>query len=314
MSGGGGSGKTTQTSTSYTPEQRKWMSEALSLYGPEMGKGQTSYTGERVAPFTEGQQAALDVIPSYAQAFSLERGMPLFGETGEAIKKTLAGETGAQTITPEQTEAYFKRVFEQPAKYAFEKEILPSVKESFAGPGYWSGARAKAQAEAGENLWSYLGEKRGELDWNTLMANRAAEEARAQRIAGITPAAMAYGQMPTREAMMRLTGGEELYKFASMEQQQQQAEINASIQKFEEGKRLTDPEIMNIMLSLLGTSYQTSITKTSGTSGAGLGSAIGAGAGLLAAAMIPGALTATQALMGAGIGAGIGGVAGPDIF
>ncbi len=42
------------------------------------------------------------------------------------------------------------------------------------------------------------------------------------------------------------------FDLASVEQRQQQAEIDAAIQRFAEENRITDPENLSILLSLIG--------------------------------------------------------------
>lgn len=252
--GGGEEGTKTQVqqTSPYTQEQKDWLAKGLELYGPTMGQGVTSFPGERVAGFAPTQQAALGQVGGFLDSFGAGGEIPLFGETGEALRKTLAGETGAQPITPEQTAAFFKGTIEDPARYSFAQDYMPAVKEAYSGPGYWGSARSGAQAEASGDLWRYLGEQRTGLDWNTMMANRAAEEARAGRMLSATGAGMAYGGIPTQEARSRLAGLGGAFQFAGAEKQQRQAEINAAMQKFAEQQQITDPQNLSILMSFLG--------------------------------------------------------------
>jgi len=285
MGSSGGGSKSTSTSTSYTPEQAKWMGKALEMYGPEMGQGQQIYPGETVAGFSPLQEQLLGGAGAYSDLFKPVTGadIPLYGQTGDVLSDAMAGRLGAQPITPEQTGAYFKQVYEDPSRKTFQEETLPGVREAFAGPGYFGSARGKAEMEANQEYGNWLGEQRGQLEWNVLQSNQALQEAQAARQLGAAGMAESYGTQMLRENLTRLTGSEELFNFASQDQAQQQRQITAAMQKFEAGNRLTDPEVMSIMLTLLGQQYQTT-TQSQTTAGSSmLGTAIGAGIGLLAA-------------------------------
>lgn len=258
------------TSTSYTPEQKKWLGQALALYGPQLGKGEQVYGGERVAPFTGTQQAALSDMGGYLDTFAPGREIPLYGEGGTALSQILSGQMGAKQITPEATQAYYKSVFEQPALKGWGERIKPEIQEAYAGPGYWGGARAGAVVEGRQDVEDWLGEQRGGLEWDVSQANRAIEEAKAGRALSAIGPSMAYGQLPTQEAQARLAGRAGVFEFAGAGQAQKQAEINANIQKFVEENRITSAEDMQILLALLGMSYSTS-TSTGESWGPGLG-------------------------------------------
>jgi len=207
----------------------------------------------------------------------------LFGETGETLARTLRGEGGAGLITPEQTEAYYQSVFEEPATRAFRKEIIPAIQESYAGPGYWSSARGKEQTEAAEDLWKYLGTQKGQLNWDVMEANRAAQEAAAQRALSATAPALSYAGLPTQEALTRLGGATDVFAALGAEQAQRQAEIGAEMQQFAAKQREISQEDLAIIMALLDMSFSTS---TSTQTGAGLGYSVlssffgGAGQGL----------------------------------
>lgn len=256
------------TSRAKTGVQEDWLNKALGVYGPQIGTGQPSYPGQQVAEFTPTQKAALGGAEGFLGAFTPDRPMPMYGETGTALKGILGGETGAETITPQMTSDYFKRVFQQPAARQFSEFTRPLIREEYAGPGFWGSARAKAVTKAGQEMGDWLGEQRGGLEWQAGEANRAIQEAKAGRAFGAIPMGMEYGRQPTQEATARLAGRQGVFGFAGAEQQQQQTLINSAIQKFKEGQRLTDPEVMNIVMGLLGLSFSTA---TSTAQGPGLG-------------------------------------------
>lgn len=270
-----GGSKSSSKSYTYTPEQRQWMGEVLGTYGPEIGKGEQVYPGATVAEFTPAQKAAMSGVEDYLKAFSPDNKTSMFGQTGSALKGILSGQTGASPITPEQTSAFFKRAYQDPAQYQFSEYTRPLIREEYAGPGFWGSARAKAVTKAGQEMGQWLGQKRGEVEWQAGETNRAIAEAKAGRATAAVPMGMQYAGMPLEQA-------KSVFGFASIEQQQKQNEINAAIQKFQSGKRLTEPEIMNIVMQLVTSNMASGKQSQSGPSalsqiGLGVGSYLTAG-------------------------------------
>lgn len=286
--------KETQTQTGATPEQRKWMGKALDLYGPTLGQGvkiPPGEVGERLAPMTPTQTQATDV-QGFLKQFAPYRDMPMFGEGQKALSGILAGETGAAPITPEATERYIEGAIADPRRRAFERFERPAIREEFAGPGFWGSARAKAVGERSQEMEDWIGEMGAQTRWDVEQANRQIEEAKAGRsLAAIEPARMYAGE-PTREATARLAGRENVFALSGIQQQQQQAELNMTRQILSEEFAITDPEDLEIILSLLGMPYSSS---TGTAEGAGLGYA------------------AISGFMG-GMGQGAGYAAGSNIF
>jgi hypothetical protein len=251
------SGGSKSTSTSYTPEQKKWLGKGLETYGPALGGGEQAYPGTTVAEFTPAQKAAMSGVTDYLKAFSPDMKMPGFEETGSALKGILSGQAGATPITPQQTSAFFKSAYQEPATRYFSEYTRPLIREEYAGPGFWGSARAQAVTKAGREMGQWLGQRRGELEWQTGETNRAIQEAKAGRQLSAIPMGMEYAGQPTREAQARLAGRQGVFGFASVGQQQRQREIDAAIDKWRSGKRLTDQESLNILLSLIGQPMQT---------------------------------------------------------
>lgn len=257
--------------TSYLPAQADWLTKALGTYGPTLGQGENIFQGQRVAPFTGTQEAALGGLGDYLNIFSAQRDMPLFGEAGTSLSGILKGATGAEPLNAQQTSDFFRRVYEDPAKKRWSEDIRPLAREEFAGPGFWGSARAKAVTETGQDLSDWLGTQRGQLEWDVLRRNQELQEEKARRAQTGISQAMAYGQLPTQEAQQRLQGRGGVFDFAGAQQRQQQTEINAAIQKFAEENRITSKEDMDILMALLGLSYKST---TGMDSGAGLGYAM----------------------------------------
>ena len=257
-----------QTSQSYTKDQEKGLAQMIKAYLPSVGQGENIYEGERLAGLSAEQNNLLSQGSSLGNLFSAETSMPLFNETGQALTGLLNGTTGAQRISDDKANEIFQKSYYNPAVKNYKEVVAPSISESYAGPGYWGGARAGAQVKGSQDLADTLSTARGEFDWNVLQQNQALDEARAARSQTAVGQGMQYGQMPTQEALNKLGGLTNTFSFLDVERQQKQAEIDTAIQKFAEENRITNQEDLNILLALLGMNYSSS----SGTqSGAGLG-------------------------------------------
>lgn len=275
----GSSTKSTSTSESKTEAQKKWLAEALELYGPELGKGADIYPESRVTPLSTLQTQAITGAGQFADYFSEPQtvGTPLFEETGTAIKDILAGETGAKPLGAQDVEDYFKGAVYEPTMKTFKEDTIPGIAESFAGPGFWGSGRSQEQAKAYEDVSADLASKRTALEWDVLQQNQALEEAKAGRTVTALPTAMAYGQVPAQQIMNNLNiaaqqigGLNQIFGFGQAEQTQAQAQLQDEITRFAEENQITDPENMQILLTLLGLNFSTSSSSSTGT-GPGLG-------------------------------------------
>jgi len=255
-------GSKTTTSSPYTPEQQDWISKALELYGPTLGQGANVYPGERVAGFTDTQQGTLGSLGSFADYFGGGGEMPMYAQTGDALKNILAGTAGADPWTSQQTSDYFKSAYQQPAMKQWSEFIKPEIKENYAGPGYWSSARAGAVAEGARDLGDWLGAKHGQLQWDTATQNKMLQESAANRMLSGIGQGMQYGMMPTQEMLSKLGGLGGVFDFAGAGQQQNQAEINAAIQKWAEEQAITDPANLSILMAFLNQPYGGTIQTT----------------------------------------------------
>lgn len=292
FSSGGGK----QESAAKTPEQTEQLKRALALYGEQLGIGPDIFPESRVTPFSTLQQEAITGAGQFADYFAEPQqvGTPLFEETGTAVKGLLAGETGAKPLGPQNVEDYFKGAIHDPTMKTFREDVVPGIAESFAGPGFFGSARSQEQSKAYKDVGERLGAQRTALEWDVLGRNQALEEAKAGRTLATLGPAMAYGQVPAQEtrnnlniAAQQIGGLNQIFGFGQAEQTQAQAELQDEIMRFAEENQITDPENLQILLTLLGLNFSTS----SGTSwGPGLGyagttAAIGAFAGAYGTAL-----------------------------
>lgn len=265
------------TTESKTPEQKKWLAEALSVYGPQLEQDADIYPESRVTPFTPLQQEAITGAGRFVDYFSEPEtvGTPLFEETGEATKGLLTGQTGAKPIERADIEDYFAGSIEEPTMKTLRKTTIPAIEEAHAGPGFYGSARSHEISEAYKDTADWLGAQRAGLEWDVLQSNQALAEGKAGRtLATLTPA-IAYGQVPTQEilnnlniAATKIGGLNQIFGFGQAEQTQAQAELQDEIIRFAEENQITDPENLQILLTLLGMNFSTS---TGTTTEAGLG-------------------------------------------
>lgn len=253
-----GGGGTTTKSYSYLPVQATWLKNMLGQYGPQVGEGQPSYPGQRVAPLTGTQQGALKNVGGWEQYLNPANQMPMFNQTGSALGGILSGQTGAEAYTPEAINTLFEAAYKQPAMRAWNEQMKPEIQEAYSGPGYWHSDRMAQQTKGAQDVQNWLGEQYGNMRFAAEESNRAIEEAKAGRALSAIPMGMEYGQMPTQQALAAIQGRGALYGLGSAEQEQAQQEINAQMEQFIESERLTDPESLAVILSLLGLNYSSS--------------------------------------------------------
>jgi hypothetical protein len=197
-----GQQKSSDKTSSFLPIQRDVLTEFLESQRGRIGQGQQSFGGERVAGFGDLQERALNLAPD------------------------------AFFRTPEQEADLFKFGIEDPARRQFTQETVPLIGESFAGPGFFSSARAQETVRAGEDLASNLTAARSGLRQQTEDINRQ--------------------------------GVSNLFQFGQAQQQLEQQNINAEIQQFIEQTRLTNPEDAALLSNLLGLSFSTGKGSSSG--------------------------------------------------
>lgn len=258
-----GQKKSSEKSQSFLPEQATWMKNLLSTYGSQVGQGQESYAGDRVAGLTGTQQNLLGSLGDWAQYLTPTTGGQTYAQTGAALSDILSGQMGAEPYTEESVNQLFKSAYEAPARKQWEEYTKPETQEAYSGPGYWGTARMKATQKGAEDLGDTLSSQYGQLRYQTEEANKALAEAKAGRALSAIPLAGDYISQPQQQALAGIQGTQSLYGLASQEQQQQQAQIAANMEKWAESQQITDPQVLQTMLSLLGMNYSTAKSSSS---------------------------------------------------
>lgn len=269
MSGSKQDSSSQQQSTSYTEEQKQGLTKALNVYTPLIGQNPASkiYQGQRVAGTNQTQNNVLDQLAgiSTQNPYTAAQAIPLYNQTGSTLEGILNGTSGAQPLSIDQANQTFQDTRINPAMKNWNQNVAPSIREEYAGPGYWSSARADAVTKSGQDTADTLAAQRAGFLWDTENTNRTLQNENANRALAAVPQAMAYGQQPINQQAAQVANLNQQYALASTQQQQQQNEIDASMQKFFEENQITNPNDMNILMSLLGLNYSTSSGKSSGS-------------------------------------------------
>jgi hypothetical protein len=241
----------------------------------------TVYQGDRVAPFSTLQNQAVAGASNYSDYFATPETTttPMFGETGTALNTLLQGKggatdfTGAKQFTPQDTANYFKGAIYDPTMKSLNQDVNPATQEAFAGPGFYGAARSQALQKNATDTADTLNTQRANLEWGVTQQNQSLAEAEANRRVGAQEGAagrmqnavsqgMAYSQLPAQEtaanianAASKVQGLSQIFGFGQAEQTQEQVELQSDIQKFMEENQILDPQIQELVLQLLGTSF-----------------------------------------------------------
>lgn len=249
-----------QQAQAFLPIQETALTQTLQAFIDQgrIATGQPQFTGERIAPLTTGQQAAISGVDPFLDVFAAQREIPFLGETGGALQGILKGELGADIITPERAQEVFQATRVTPRLRQFERFDKPLIEEQFAGPGFQSTARASAVTRGAEELGRDIASEREQFLFGTEQANRALQEARAGRTLSAIPLGAELATLPEQVATARLAGRGGVFDFLTTQQQQQQREIAAEREVFQEAQRFMDPEDFANLVALLGLQFSQS--------------------------------------------------------
>lgn len=215
--------KTVQSSP-YLPFQQDVAKKLTETYSPYIGTG-------TIGGLSDLEEKSLGML----------RSADIWSPMTKTATGLLTGETGAEPITGEKAAKTFTESVERPAMKKWHEEWKPSIKEEYAGPGYWSGARAKAVTEGGEDVGQWLGTERAKWMWDVEQANRAVDEAKAGRALsalGVTPSALS-GWTGTL--------------------------FGTGAQAREIANAITDPEVLQVISTVLGLPMAPRVTKSTQT-------------------------------------------------
>jgi hypothetical protein len=156
----------------WNPQQQELFNKLMGVVGG-MNAPVSSYPRQMYVDRTPEEQAYFNAINSVYGGGNLDQRV-------SAINSVLSGKP-AYDINPEITEQFYQSAVKAPMMKEWSEVLLPQIKSSYAGPGYWGSARADAETEAATELSQNLASKRAELYYTDEQARRAALESAAGR-------------------------------------------------------------------------------------------------------------------------------------
>jgi hypothetical protein len=168
-----------RSASTLTPQQEALLNKIIGMVMPQIGKGVQPYPGTTV-PSEEFLQ------PYYAGATGIVED-PLYKQTGLALQQGLSGQALYDTDLDKARE-YWEDVYYKPAMAEFKQDILPQLREDYAGLGaYDSGGRRRAETQAAQRFATETGAKLGDILWAETQAGRQAKERALERGLQYTP-------------------------------------------------------------------------------------------------------------------------------
>lgn len=132
-----------------------------------------------------------------------EKGQPetLMSATKGATRKALSGAPSTD-INKATTERYISESVAQPLRREYEQYTNPLIQSAYAGPGYWSSARAGAQGRAAENVGAKIGEIGSNIRYTDEQARRGLSESAANRSLSAIPGSLSVMAHPLMMGQM----------------------------------------------------------------------------------------------------------------
>ena len=172
-----------ETQPTGTAEQQAMGSSLFQLL---MGmQPATEYGGQFVQPTTEQEKTGMEALTEY-----LGRETPgYFGDIESALTQALSGESPYE-VDPTATSRYFEDYVKPQAMHTYTEDLLPQLRESFAGGGkFWATPRLGAETGLAGDVSRGLTSARGGLALEDIRAERAGKTTGAQIAAGTLPQA-----------------------------------------------------------------------------------------------------------------------------
>lgn len=271
--GGGGSVSQSKTSSrsqgqSFLPSQAAALNKTLGAFDPRIGQNRF-FGGPTLAPFTDFQQNILGQGQGLANAFGNLGNIqddPLFSDLRKTTGDLIGGRLGAQPLGIDRANELFQGSRINPAQQQFSQFQQPLIREEFSGPGFFGSPRANAVTREAGLLGQGLEAERNQFLTGVEQQNINIAENQAARQAAGLPIAAAVTQLPTQDLLAKQQGLNQLFNFASVEQQQEQAQLDDNRNRFLEMTAFMAPDDQALLLGLLGLDFQTESSKAHGRS------------------------------------------------
>jgi len=131
---------------------------------------------------------------------------PLRQQTQAATGRALSGRPSA-TVNTAATEGFIQGAIANPLRKNFQENTLQQTKRSFAGPGYWGSARAKAEVKGAQDVESQIGSLGAQYRYADEQARRELSESAANRSLAAIPSSLNVQNNPLAQGQMQANIG-----------------------------------------------------------------------------------------------------------
>lgn len=186
--GGGQKTPKVEQASTLTPMQESVLKNMGRLVNPGLKEGATPYSGTRVP----GQNQLLSNYFSSAGSVPTES---LYSNAGNALNTAMSGQPlyGSDMNAAKD---YWKSAYYDPAMDNFMKEMLPKLRESYAGGTFDSGGRLRAEQNALADVATGLNSNLASIMYGEHQAGQNEKDLAANRALGATSVAQQFGQVP----------------------------------------------------------------------------------------------------------------------
>lgn len=177
-----------------------------------------------------------------------EQGPELVVQTQQAASRALSGDPSSK-INRATTEQFIQQGIADPARRGFERGTLQQIKSSYAGPGFWGSARAKAETTGRSDVEAQINALGSQYRYQDEQSRRNLAESAANRSLAAIPSALNVQNNPLGQQQQAANieatrfGTERGGALLGGEVGQQQANISATQFGTERGQTLLGGEV-----------------------------------------------------------------------
>lgn len=191
------------------------------MAGGTLDKGATRYPGQMYTPQTQQETNYFGQVDKNVQNADAYQ---------QALSQILRG-TPAYQVDPQVSKSYFENTIKPIYTKTFNETTLPQLNSSFAGPGFWSDARAKAMEKGISDFGLGLSAQESNLAYQDELARRQSLTEAFNRIPGAVSTATAIGT----------NASEQLGKSAEYSRAMSNEKVMSDLQRWLSGEPMIDP-------------------------------------------------------------------------
>lgn len=266
------SGGGTERESLFSGGQTDVLKQLTDLLKGQIGQGVTPFQGQRVAGFSPLQQQAfrgfsglgglgqslLDIGGQSLQGFDPSQSQGFLGQAQNALTQGLQG-VDTQAIS----DAFAPS--RQLALNQFQQQTIPDLLERFGASSGGSGALQQQLAQAGGNLSLGLSAQQAPFIGQAALQAPGLQQQGAGLAGNL---AQLPGQIASQGAQLGAQGSNflsQLLGVGGLQQQQEQAQLGAEQQRFDESQAFNNP-FLNLLATALGSTPFQAFQKASGPS------------------------------------------------